>query len=141
MADAPPPIDNPKVPPFLPLSEDKMVSRMLTPAVEAANEALRTILFDRPVPYPWTVKSILIEVERDGRRYEVYFVGERWARIKPEERKPSREMLDSLRKTYESLDAEGKKVADTLFTGIGGAPLAELLRESEEAIDEVGGEG
>lgn len=136
MADETPAAESTTIPPFLPLSEDKMVSRILQPGIEQANGALRTVLFgEREPPYPWTVKSILVEVERDGRRYEIYFVGERWARAKPEDRKPTREMVQTLRKTYDSLDEEGKKSADAIFEAIGGAPLSELLKESTEAID------
>lgn len=121
----------PPRPRFLPLSEETLLGKITNDGILKATEALRSILFDdgKETPFPWTVKAVMIEVERDGRRYEVLFVGEKWAGMP--KKKPSREMLENIKKTYEGLDQKGKEAADAMFEGIAGAGVGELLRLSE----------
>lgn len=130
--------ESPTIPPFLPLSEETQMARLLNAGVAQATEALRPILFGgKETPFEWTVKSVMIEVVRDGRRYQIVFVGERWAGLKQEDRKPTKEFVADLKKRYDTLDAAGKEAADSMFTAIGGVPFSELIKETE--VDEEAG--
>ena len=134
MADDPQPDSN-RLPKYLPLTEETFLARLTSAGVRDANEVLRPVLFgDRQPPWPWSVKAVLIEIEREGKRYEITYVGERWAGFPPR-KKADPVLLKNLSDKYAGLDPVGKEGANTLFRALTGLTFEQLVHQSQDERD------